>query len=95
MGEERLVGVDAEHFWFDGVLVDINQLQFEELRMSRDKIHYTDWQVHEIGVAISTIKNYARRLAKGEQIEPWEVALPIKRLNSQGLHTGWAPPLKA
>jgi hypothetical protein len=85
---ECLHGVDADHFWYGDVLVDLNQLRHEELRMGRDRVHYTDWQVHEIGVSMSTLRNYAQRLAKGEQLESWRMMYPLKRINQLGLHTG-------
>lgn len=87
---EELRALDADHFYIGDFLVDLVALQYDELMASRNKC-ISDWNIHEIGVSLSTLRNYAKRLAKGEQIEAWKVIQPLKRLNHLGLHTGYPP----
>lgn len=89
MADERLKALDADHFWFDGVLIDCNQLRYEANSIYRKGM--TDAQVHTAMFGLLYL-DYTAEFLLGkypdgdiQHLENW-----VKRLNTEvGLHTGW------
>jgi hypothetical protein len=81
---ECLHAVDADHFWYGDVLVDLNQLRHEASRVvGADKVHSTS---SAMGHLVNT--NWLMRNRPFTDSDLRVVRSSLYGLNQAGLHTG-------
>lgn len=88
--ENRLQTLDREHFYFDGVLMDLNQLYSEANSLAK-KPELTDMHCHSMGFHLDYINHVAKCLHTGDTkfLTMNAIEKALRRLNELGLHTGW------
>lgn len=89
---ERLKAEDADHFWFDGVLIDLVALRYELESLNKQTSRDQWWDVHERNRVFGNLRRRAEYLSQGKpQQEKWagHTEEDLRDANKHGLHSGW------
>lgn len=91
---ECLHAIDADHFWYGDVMVDILSLNHEALRVLDGRRAQADngKRSHALGFNLTYLYHVAMCLVKPSKGLRWikieQVWKALKKLNELGLHTG-------
>ena len=89
---ERLKAEDTDHFWFDGVLIDLVALRYELESLNKQASRDQWWDVHERNRVFGNLRRCAEYLNKEEPAkDSWAAHTEedLRDANKHGLHTGW------